>query len=77
MNTDTEDTWLAAGAGISVAVFGVCVLAQVIRRCYARPQPAIEPVVLLKPSRSDNDLENMLSEVIPSSSRSQYGEDPR
>ncbi len=66
---DTEDTWLAAGAGISVAVFGVCVLYVSIRRCYARPPPVFEPAVLLKQSRSDNDLENMLSDAIPSSSR--------
>jgi hypothetical protein len=66
---DTEDTWLAAGAGISVAVFGLCVLVPMIRRCYARPSPLLEPVVLLKQSRSDTDLENMLSDAIPSSSR--------
>lgn len=76
MNVDPEDTWLAVGAGISVAVFGVCVLAQVIRRCYAPRTPPMYPVVLLKPSRSDVDLENMLSEVIPSSSRTPPSEDP-
>lgn len=75
---DTEDMWLAAGAGISVAVFGVCVLAQMVRRCYAPSPPRMDPVILLKPSRSDNDLENMLSEVIPAASiRTPPSEDPR
>lgn len=75
---DTEDTWLAAGAGLSVAAFGLCVLGVVIRRCYApAPPTSSEPVVLLKPSRSDNDLENMLSHALPTSSRSTASEDPR
>lgn len=62
---DTEDTWLAAGAGISVAAFGLCVIVSVLRRHYCRPPHA----TMMKQSRSDNDLENMLSDSIPASSK--------
>ena len=55
-----EDTWLAVGAGVSIAVFGVCVLYVAIRRCYTS-----QPV--LKQSRSDNDLESMIAHEDPRS----------
>jgi hypothetical protein len=55
-----EDTWLAVGAGLSIAVFGVCVLYVSIRRCYA-------PQATLKQSRSDNDLESMIAHEDPRS----------
>jgi hypothetical protein len=54
---DPEDSWLAIGAGASVAVFGVCVLVAVLRRHFCQP-----PHVALKASRSDTDLENMLTD---------------
>jgi hypothetical protein len=55
-----EDTWLAIGAGASIAVFGMCVLYVSIRRCYT-PHPT------LKQSRSDNDLESMIAHEDPRS----------
>ena len=54
MNVDPEDTWLAIGAGISIAVFGLCVLGVVVRKHCSKPR--------IKQSRSDNDLANMLEE---------------
>jgi hypothetical protein len=54
MNVDPEDTWLAIGAGISIAVFGVCVLGATIRKYCFTPR--------MKQSRSDNDLANMLEQ---------------
>lgn len=53
MNVDPEDTWLAIGAGLSVAVLGICICATVIRQ-WRRPR--------IKESRSDNDLANMLEQ---------------
>ncbi len=47
MNVDPEDTWLAIGAGISVALLGVCICVSMIRQC-RRPR--------IKESRSDTDL---------------------
>ena len=52
MNVDPEDTWLAIGAGISIAVFGVCVFGTILRKYCGKPH--------MKQSRSDNDLANML-----------------
>lgn len=57
-----EDTWLAVGAGVSIAVFGVCVLYVSIRRCYT-------PAATMKQSRSDNDLESMIHQEDPPSGR--------
>jgi hypothetical protein len=54
MNVDPEDTWLAVGAGLSVAVFGLCVFGAVIRSYCRKPR--------IKESRSDNDLANMLEQ---------------
>ena len=54
MNTDPEDTWLAIGAGCSVALFGLCLLGAVLRKHCRRS--------VMKESRSDNDLANMLEE---------------
>lgn len=48
-----EDTWLAIGAGISVAMFGICVCVSIVRQCI-RPR--------IKESRSDNDLANMIEQ---------------
>jgi hypothetical protein len=47
MNVDPEDTWLAIGACISVALLGICICVSVCREC---KKPTI------KPSRSDGDL---------------------
>jgi hypothetical protein len=55
MNVDPEDTWLAIGAGISVAVFGVCVFGTMIRHYFCKRSG-------MKESRSDNDLANMLEQ---------------
>ncbi len=52
MNTDSEDTWLAVGAGISIAVFGVCVFGTIIRKYCMIPR--------MKESRSDGDLASMI-----------------
>lgn len=54
MNVDPEDSWLAIGAGISIAVFGLCVCITMLHKCL-RPS--------IKESRSDGDLANMLEEV--------------
>lgn len=55
MNVDPEDTWLAVGAGISVALFGICVCGAIVRQYFCnRPR--------IKESRSDNDLANMLEQ---------------
>jgi hypothetical protein len=54
MNTDPEDTWLAIGAGISITVFGVCVLVAVFREHCVKHG--------MKQSRSDNDLTQLTGE---------------
>jgi hypothetical protein len=54
MNTDPEDTWLAIGAGISIAIFGVCVIGATIRTYCRNPR--------MKPSRSDTDLTQLTEE---------------
>jgi hypothetical protein len=53
MNVDPEDTWLAIGAGISVAMLGICICVSVIRQCR---------IPRIKESRSDNDLANMIEQ---------------
>lgn len=53
MNTDPEDTGLLIGAGVSIALFGICLFGTMIRQ-YICIRPRI------KESRSDNDLANML-----------------
>lgn len=55
MNTDTEDTWLAVGAGISVGIFGLCICGAIVRKMLCPRRP-------LKESRSDTDLANMLEQ---------------
>ena len=52
MNVDPEDTWLAIGAGISVALFGICICGAILRK-YCRRSG-------IKESRSDGDLASML-----------------
>ena len=52
MNVDPEDTWLAIGAGISVAVFGICIFGAILRKYCRRTS--------MKESRSDGDLASML-----------------
>ena len=54
MNTDPEDTWLAVAAGISVGVFGLCLLGAVLRKHCLKPR--------IKESRSDGDLASMLEQ---------------
>lgn len=51
MNIDPEDTWLAIGAAISVALFGICVCLSMYKSCKHRG---------MKESRSDEDLASML-----------------
>lgn len=53
MNVDPEDSWLAIGAGISIAVLGICICVSMVRQC-RKPR--------MKESRSDNDLANMLEQ---------------
>lgn len=52
MNTDPEDTGLLIGAGVSIAIFGLCLFGTMMRGYCVRPR--------IKESRSDNDLANML-----------------
>jgi hypothetical protein len=47
MNGDPEDTWLAAGAGISITLLAICICVSAIRE-WRRPR--------IKESRSDGDL---------------------
>ena len=51
MNVDPEDTLLAIGAGVSVALFGICVCLSMYRTYKRRG---------IKESRSDGDLASML-----------------
>ena len=51
MNVDPEDTWLAVGACISVALLGICICVSVCRE-YKKPA--------IKPSRSDGDLTTLV-----------------
>lgn len=51
---DPEDSWLAIGAGISVAFLGLCWCGVIIRN---RLQPRI------KESRSDNDLASLNMDI--------------
>jgi hypothetical protein len=53
MNGDPEDTWLAAGAGISITLLAICICISAIRE-WRRPR--------IKESRSDGDLANMLEQ---------------
>lgn len=54
MNTDPEDTWLAIGAGVSLAIAGLCICGGLIRKICMRPR--------MKESRSDNDLASMIEQ---------------
>lgn len=54
MNVDPEDSWLAIGAGLSVAFLALCWCGVMIRN---RLQPRI------KESRSDNDLTSLNSDI--------------
>lgn len=47
MNGDPEDTWLAAGAGISITLLAICICVSAIRQ-WRKPR--------IKESRSDGDL---------------------
>ena len=48
MNVDPEDSWLAIGAGLSVAFLGLCWCGIMARNYCMRPR--------MKESRSDGDL---------------------
>lgn len=55
-----DDTVLAGFVGAGLAIAGLCMIVATIRVCSRRPQ--------MKPSRSDNDLENLqdlVSDAIP------------
>lgn len=54
MNVDPEDSWLAIGAGISVASLALCWCAVLIRD-YRRNRG-------IKMSRSDTDLTSMIQQ---------------
>lgn len=54
MNVDTEDSWLAVGAGISVGFLALCWCGVLIRD-YRRNRG-------LKVSRSDTDLSSMIQQ---------------
>lgn len=54
MNVDPEDSWLAIGAGVSVAFLGLCWCGIMVRNYCRKPR--------MKESRSDNDLANMLEQ---------------
>ena len=55
-----SDSALATGTICSLIIFCLCGIGLAYRRTFRTPAPSIS----LKPSRSDNDLENMLPQVL-------------
>ncbi len=58
---DITDTALAVSAGVGIALCGLCVLATAWRQSKIRAQ--------MKPSRSNDDLTNMLESSLPTGRR--------